>query len=243
MDKKFKPHKPDSPRESSIPAAMADEDPFVTDEDSSSHLGGSHAHADTRGHGHGREYSSDESESLIEPFRYVFYPTWRSQLISLVGYFLLCALAVWGTHQVPVTLIKGKLFAIGDAVYYLYLPVLVLLPGFLLGRILIYIYNCKYIIDDGGVEAQVGLVSMRLSQPRLRWEDIRGVIPDQTLWERFLGVGKVGIGSAMTDTIEIGMVGVANPRAIQILVCKERDRRLSFLRRGPEDKRNLFASD
>ncbi len=163
------------------------------------------------------------------PIRYYFYPTWRSQLFPLLGFGVLCILAVVGSKYLTWTIIAGELLSIGSTTYYLHLPLLALLPGFFLGKILIYIYDSKYIIDERGVEAQVGLVSLNLRQPRLRYEDIRGVEPNQTILERILGIGSVLIGSAMTQDVEIVMEGVANPRAIQLLLQGERDKRLSLL--------------
>lgn len=176
-----------------------------------------------------REGSPLERAASQEPIRYYFYPTWRSQLMNLVGLFFLFILTVVVSGYVPALVVAGSLFSIGDTTYYLHLPVLTLIPGALLGKILINIYDAKYIIDDRGVEAQIGLVSMNLRQPRLRWEDIRGVEPNQTIWERLLGIGSVLIGSAMTQDVEIVMSGVANPRAVQLLIGGERDRRLAEL--------------
>lgn len=165
------------------------------------------------------------------PLRYYFYPTWRSQLFPLFGFFCLSLLSIWGSRSeyLSWTVIPGELFSWGDSTIWLHLPLLSLLPGFLLGKVLIYIYDSKYIIDERGVEAQVGLVSLNLRQPRLRYEDIRGVEPNQTLLERILGIGSVLIGSAMTQDVEIVMEGVANPRAIQLLLQGERDKRLRSL--------------
>ena len=53
--------------------------------------------------------------------------------------------------------------------------------------------------------------------------------PNQTIWERLFGIGSVLIGSAMTQDVEVVMGGVANPRAIQLLICSERDRKLKEL--------------
>ncbi len=170
--------------------------------------------------------------------RYYFYPTWRSQLFPLIGFLVLSILCVWVSNEVKETVITGKLFAIGDSIYVLDLPLLIFLPGFMLGRILLYIYDSKYIIDERGVEAQIGLVSMHLRQPRLRWEDIRGVEPNQTLWERILGIGSVLVGSAMTNEVEIVMEGVANPRAIQLLIGGERDRRLKDMQGANQTSRD-----
>ena len=163
----------------------------------------------------------------IQRVRYIFYPTWRSQFIYLCAFFAFSLIAIWASTMIPLTVIQGKLFSIGGTVYYLSLPLLALIPGTILGKILLNIYDAKYIIDERGVEAQVGLVSLSLRQPRLRWEDIRGVEPNQTIWERILGIGTVLVGSAMTNEVEISMEGVANPRAIQLLIGGERDRVIS----------------
>ena len=158
--------------------------------------------------------------------RYYFFPTWRSRIIMLLWFFILCAGVIWLCREFPIFVLTGKLFDIGNVTWYLSLPLPVLIPGFVLGKVLLYIYNSRFIIDERGVEAQIGLVSFNLRQPRLRYEDIRGIEPQQTLWERILGIGSVLIGSAMTQNVEITMAGVSNPRAIQLLISGERDRRL-----------------
>jgi hypothetical protein len=179
--------------------------------------------------------------SPTENIRYYFYPTWRSQLLNLVGFFLLSALCVVLSRYFPILVLPGKLFQLDKTAVVLHFPILILLPGYLLGRVLIHVYDAKYIIDEGGVEAQVGLVSLNLRQPRLRWEDIRGSEPQQTIWERMLGIGTVGVGSAMTQDVEIVMKGVANPRAIQLLIQGERDRRMQELRNGSAHPNRVAA--
>lgn len=164
-----------------------------------------------------------------EEVRYYFYPTWRSQLVYILLFVVLCILTIVVSRYVPALVVAGSLFSIGKTTFYLYLPILTLVPGAVLGKILINMYDAKYIIDDHGVEAQIGLVSFNLRQPKLRWEDIRGVEPNQTIWERLFGIGSVLIGSAMTQDVEVVMGGVANPRAIQLLICSERDRKLKQL--------------
>jgi len=176
-----------------------------------------------------REGSPLERAANKEPIRYYFYPTWRSQVSNLLLLLLLFIFSVVVSRYVPSLVVKGSLFSLFGKTYFLHLPILILIPGALLGKILINIYDAKYIIDDRGVEAQIGLVSMNLRQPRLRWEDIRGVEPNQTIWDRLLGIGSVLIGSAMTQDVEITMSGVANPRAVQLLIGGERDRRLAEL--------------
>lgn len=164
--------------------------------------------------------------------RYYFYPTWRSQLFPLLGYLATAIACIVISRYLPSSVIRGPLFPIGNYMLELHLPLLILVPGTVLGRILIYMYDSKYIVDERGVEAQIGLVSLSLRQPRLRYEDIRGVEPVQTLWERILGIGGVLIGSAMTQDVEIVMEGVDNPRAIQLLIGGERDRMLKQGQQG-----------
>lgn len=164
--------------------------------------------------------------------RYYFYPTWRSQLARVLGYFILCVLVVLASSYDPIAqylVLEGRLFTIYDTELWLHLPWLTLVPAYLLGIVLWHIYNSKFIIDERGVEAQVGLVSFNLRQPRLRYEDIRGIEPRQNLWERIFGIGTVLIGSAMTNDVEIEMKGVANPRGIQLLIGGEREKRMRLL--------------
>lgn len=175
---------------------------------------------------HGIPSESTKAESI----RYYFYPTWRSQLFPLISFLLLSVVCVVVNRMVPSLLIKGHLFTVGETSLFLYLPLLIFLPFAVLVRILMKIYDSKFTIDKDGVEAQIGLVSLNLRQPRLRWEDIRGVEPNQTLWERILGIGSVLIGSSMTNEVEIVMEGVANPRAIQLLIGAERDKRIQELK-------------
>lgn len=177
-----------------------------------------------------REHGSPSDSAETESIRYFFYPTWRSQLMNLLGFFVLCGLCILLSKAVPALVIPGKLFTINGVTLFLYFPLLSLIPLYLLGKILIRVYDAKYIIDEGGVEAQIGLVSFNLRQPRLRWEDIRGSEPQQTLGERVLNIGTVMVGSAMTQDVEIVMTGVASPRAIQLLIQGERERRLQDLR-------------
>lgn len=172
------------------------------------------------------------SEAGEQKIAYYFHPTWRSQLVNLFWYGVTCIVAVVGSNWDSLekfVVLPGNLFPVGSTMLVMHLPLLALLPGFVLGKILFNAYNARYIIDESGVEAQVGLVSLYLRQPRLRFDDIRGVEPEQSLVERILGIGRVLIGSAMTAEVEIVMEGVADPRAIQILINKERDRRMKLL--------------
>ena len=111
-----------------------------------------------------QEGSPQERAAEASPIRYYFYRTWRSQLFNLIGYFVLLILCVVVSNYIPQTVIAGNLFSIGSTTYYLHLPLLTLIPGALLGKILINVYDAKFIIDEQGVEAHIGLVSLNLRQ-------------------------------------------------------------------------------
>ncbi|MDD2942230.1 MAG: PH domain-containing protein [bacterium] len=162
----------------------------------------------------------------------VLFPTWRSQIIRLFFYFVAGIVCIYLSHYLSFTIVDGPLFPVGAGMELrLKLPLAIFLPAYLLGIILFTIYNSRYIIDARGVEAQVGLVALSLRQPKLRYEDIRGVEPLQTLWERILGIGSLNVGSAMTFEIEIQMKGIASPRSVQLIINRERDKHLRWLRK------------
>jgi hypothetical protein len=129
-------------------------------------------------------------------------------------------------------ILPGKLFSTESTEYVLYLPLLIFVPAFFLVKVLINIYNSVYCFDNSGIEAHIGLVSFNLRQPRLRWEDIRGVEPSQNIWERMLSIGTVKVGSAMSQETEIIMTGVSSPREIQELINSERAKRLKELKQS-----------
>jgi uncharacterized membrane protein YdbT with pleckstrin-like domain len=167
--------------------------------------------------------------------RYHLQPTWRSQFKNVMFFFIFSVISVIGSDVDPAfTVIRGPLFSIGGVTYYLYLPWLIFLPGFFLGKALINIYDADYVIDARGIEAKIGLVSLSLRQPRLRFEDIRGVEPFQTIWARIFGIGDLDIGSAMKEEVEITMRGIANPRAVQLFISGEIERSLKRITQSAE---------
>lgn len=175
--------------------------------------------------------------------RFYFFPSWRSQFINLLGFFISAIGAIWVSSEIPnYVVIAGDLFSTSSTRYVLHLPLLVFVPGFFLVKILIQIYDAKYIIDEDGIEAQIGKMSFSFTQPRIRWEDIRGVKPEQTIWERLLDIGTVEVGSAMTQEAEIVMKGVASPRSIQLLIEQERAKRHAEMKQATGAKRHEYMS-
>lgn len=179
------------------------------------------------------EGSGKGLRSMPDVQRVVIHPTWRAQLFTLIGYLILFWVTIIVSNlEEDVFVIEGNLFNIFGYELVLHFPWLSMINLAVLFKLLFFMYNAKYLVDDQGVEAQIGLWSNNLRQPRLRYEDIRGVEPKQTILERILGIGTLMVGSAMTFEVEIEMSGIANPRAIQHLINVERDKQLKALKQS-----------
>lgn len=172
------------------------------------------------------KYGSAVEQYPEKNIRYHLFPTWRSQIGNLFLFLVTSLITISASNWVSGTVIKGELFSFNGTSYQLYLPLLIFLPGLILVKILVRIYDSAYIIDGRGVEAQIGIVSLMLRQPRLRFEDIRGVEPSQTIIERILTIGHLEIGSAMKEDVEIVMEGISDPRAVQLFLSEEIERSL-----------------
>jgi hypothetical protein len=173
-----------------------------------------------------KKYGSAVEHYPAKNIRYHLYPTWRSQVGNLFLFSLTSLITISASNWVSWTVIKGDLFHAFGTSFQLHLPILIFLPGLILMKILVRLYDSQYIIDGRGVEAQVGIVSFMLRQPRLRFEDIRGVEPNQTILERMFSIGHLEIGSAMKEDVEIVMEGIAEPRAVQLFLSEEIERSL-----------------
>jgi uncharacterized membrane protein YdbT with pleckstrin-like domain len=136
-----------------------------------------------------------------------------------------CALSVYLSRRFPGTIISGRLFDVGSLRMTLDLPLLWFLPISVLGMALIQIYDVRYVVDTRGIETKVGILGLNQKIVRVRYEDIRSVEVVQTLWDRFLNIGQVEIGTAATGAVEVVLSGVAAPHEIQQMIQNERDRR------------------
>ncbi len=151
---------------------------------------------------------------------------WRSQIGTVVVYIVLCVLSVWLSEKFPVSRVDGYLFEIFGYKLYATLPLFSLLPLAALVSLTLPIYDGYMTVDKRGVELRTGILSLRQKIIRVRYEDIRGVEIGQSLLERLLDYGTVGIGSAATESVEIMFGGVGSPGGIQDLIQTERDRRV-----------------
>lgn len=155
----------------------------------------------------------------------VLHKVWRSEVERLIIFACLCIAAVVLSHFLPGTLIRGEIITIGSTKIWFTLPLFALMPLTALGDLLARIYDVRYTLSAEGIESREGIVSLSQRVTRIRFEDIRLIEVDQTLLQRFLGVGNVIIGTAATDTVEVRMRGIEAPAEIQRMVQAERDKR------------------
>ena len=155
------------------------------------------------------------------------HKTWRSEFQRFVIFLVLCVVSVVASNYLPESVIRGKLFNIGDQTLYLTLPIFWLLPFGSIVGLLLRIYDVLYTVDAKGIQARVGILSLHQRVIRVRYEDIRTVETEQTLLERFLDVGDVEIATAATGSVEIVLEGVAAPHEVRKMVQAERDRRVA----------------
>ena len=171
---------------------------------------------------------------------------WRSELPSVLMFFVLGAASVYLTRLFPASVIRGPLFSIGGEQLFLRLPLLWFLPAAALSTALLRIYDVRYVLDGDGIEARTGIISLNQQVTRLRYEDIRSVEFKQSIWERLLDIGELEIGTAATSGVEIVLHGAACPGEVQNMILRERDRRQALARRpsekkGAEDQTELAA--
>jgi uncharacterized membrane protein YdbT with pleckstrin-like domain len=151
--------------------------------------------------------------------------TWRSEVGRSTIFLFLCGLSIILSRQFPGSVINGKLFTIGPSTFFLSLPLYGLMPLTWLGDVTYRIYNVRYAVDGRGIEGRVGILSLKQSITRLRFEDIRSIEVDQSLLDRILNVGDLQIGTAATSGVEMVLSGIAAPYEVQDMMQKERDGR------------------
>jgi hypothetical protein len=157
---------------------------------------------------------------------------WRSQLGTIAIYILLCVACISLSRTFPASVVDGLLFKISGLEVYLTLPLFSLLPLAALVTLCLPIYDGYMHVDSRGIELVLGILSLKQKITRVRFEDIRSIEIGQSILERLLDYGTIGVSSAATESIELSFNGVGSPREIQDFLQSERDRRL---RVAPKD--------
>lgn len=151
---------------------------------------------------------------------------WRSQLKQIATYLILCVAAVVLSGYFPGSVVSGEIITLGQTTLYLSLPLFSLMPLVSLMLLIVPIYDATLTIDSRGIELRRGILGWNQHIMRVRYEDIRGVELEQTLLDRALNVGGVGIGTAAAAEIEIYMDGIPAPQEIKEMIQAEKDQRL-----------------
>ena len=154
--------------------------------------------------------------------------TWLSQLKGILIFAVLCMVAVFLSKSLTWTVVDGEIVTLGSTQLRMTLPTLAIFPFVQLGYMCWKIYDALFTIDSRGVEMKHGVVSLNLKQRRVRFEDIRSMDLKQSIIERVLDTGHVGIASAATGNIELRLDNIYAPRSIKELIQAERDRRIKF---------------
>ncbi len=162
---------------------------------------------------------------------------WRSELSGIIFFLFSSVLAVWLSHTFPASVITGRLFSISSYTFYLSLPLLWFVPFITLVIVTARIYNVRYIVDSRGVEALIGRLSLNQRITRVRYEDIRSIETDQSLWERALDIGTVLISTAASSDVEVTLEGIAAPKEVQDMLQRERDSRVRIAPSRPGNER------
>lgn len=156
--------------------------------------------------------------------RIIIRPCWRSQWKWIALFFAASFFSVIISRELPFTVVRGELFRMFSTRLMLDLPIFWFLPFAALLKPLYNIYNVAYIFFGRGVEAKEGIISLHQKITRIRYEDVRVVEVHQTLLGRILGYGRVEIGTAASQEVEINLVGVSRPALIQDVIVAERER-------------------
>lgn len=156
--------------------------------------------------------------------RVTIHPSWRAQWKWLIVFIMAIAASMVLSREVPSTVFRGTLFHIGDTRWGVDIPLLWFLPVFALLKPFYNIYNVAYVFFGKGIESREGILSLYQKVTRIRYEDVRVVEVHQSLWGRILGFGRVEVGTAASQEVEVNLNGVAHPRLIQDVIVSERER-------------------
>lgn len=149
---------------------------------------------------------------------------WRSQFLLLILVGITSVLAVVLSRRMPSSVIYGELFQWGDSRIMLWLPLWWFVPCGLALLCIARIYDVHYVLDNRGIIATEGILQLQQRITRVEFLDIRSVEMSQTLWERFLNIGNVEVGTAASSNMEMKLTGIADPLSTKILIQECRDK-------------------
>ena len=148
---------------------------------------------------------------------------WHSQLGQIMSFLGLCLLCVFISKTFPISVLNGKILDIGPYSISLALPLAIFMPLIALFRLIMNIYDVRYVVDGRGLGAKIGVISLNQRIIRIRYEDIRSIEVSQTVFERILDVGRVDISTAASTEVELYFSDISAPREVQDWLQLESD--------------------
>jgi len=167
------------------------------------------------------------------------YKVWRSEIWGISLFALFSILSIYFSATLPSTVLTGELFSIFSYHVLLSLPTLWLIPLITLLILIARIYDVQYKITSDGIEATVGRISVHQKVVKIRYEDVKGIEVNQTLWERILNIGNIAIGTAGTGDIEVSIEGIAAPIEVQKMLKIECEARQTAQLRAKSSDSNI----
>lgn len=150
---------------------------------------------------------------------------WRSELGGVIAFILICLVCAIASNRFPQLALKDELFSFYGYHVYIIVPILWFLPLFSLMISIYKMYNVKYKVDNRGIEATVGRISVKQRVNRVRYEDIRAIDIHQTIIQRMLDVGSLEMGTAASAETEVILDGISAPYELKDMLERERDAR------------------
>lgn len=150
-------------------------------------------------------------------------PSYRSQITTLLSALIFIIIALVFVEQLLIMAKINNLFHwlynnFGLLLNWNYLLMVTkgcfaLLSLHLVIKALLVRYTNRYFIGPKGVETRLGLIS--ITETRIEYIHIRGVILKQSIIERLLGYGSIEVATSGTDGSEIKFTDIASPSAIK----------------------------
>lgn len=141
--------------------------------------------------------------------------SWRSVAPTILLYLIALNLTIIVSRAIPGSVLRFEVELFGNP-YGVAMPLLALFAAVILARPLLLMYDSVYELGCHHVRAFTGRYSLKRVNIELAFEEIKGVSVDQTLLERFLGVGRIHVWTGINASPEIVMTGIAHPK-----VCAE----------------------
>jgi uncharacterized membrane protein YdbT with pleckstrin-like domain len=158
----------------------------------------------------------------------VIEKVWRSELKLVAAFLFFSVVSVVVAHKYPGNRLlfpSAPLFSVGDTVLYLRLPLVWFAPFLTLCLAAFRIYDVRYALDSQGIEMKKGILSLRQTITKVRYEDIRSTKIEQSFLDRMVDTGCLEVSTAASGDTEIYLMGIAAPAEVKAVIEMERTAR------------------